>query len=126
MSDPSEQPSDDEVLEAFNLYVRERARAGVLYAEAVSSLMFDGSTLLATFNPAAAGAEEDTFLAVNPFDSLAEFIGTPVAFADDEGQRFRRRVSTISAALRSGRDLGSVPVSSLYRAGTGCEWEPGK
>lgn len=126
MIDAPEYPTDDEVLQAFNSYVKERADAGVLFAKAVSSLMFDGSTLLATFDPASAGAEEDAFLAANPFESLAEFIGTPVAFADLEGQRIRRRVSTISATLRSGRDLGSVPVSAVYRASTGQDWEPGK
>lgn len=125
MSDTSQHPTDAEVLEAFNSYVHERADAGVLFAKAVTSLMFDGTTLLATFDPAAAGAEEDAFLAANPFDSLAEFIGTPVAFADDDGRRLRRRVVTIRAALENGRDLGSVPVTSVYRAGTGQKWEPG-
>jgi hypothetical protein len=126
VTEAPEYPTDDDVLHAFNSYVRERADAGVLFAKAVSSLMFDGATLLATFNPVSAGAEEDAFLAPNPFDSLAEFMGTPVAFADLEGQRLRRRVSTVSATLRSGRDLGSVSVSDIYRAGTGQDWEPGK
>jgi hypothetical protein len=126
LTDATSCPTDDEVLRAFESYVTERAEAGVLFAKALSSLMFDGSTLMATFDPSAVGVDEEAFLAANPFDSLAEFMGTPVAFADTEGQRLRQRVSTISATLRSGRDLGSVPVSSIYHAGTGQDWEPGK
>jgi hypothetical protein len=126
VTDAISYPTDDEVLRAFNSFVTERAEAGVLFAKALSSLMFDGSTLMATFDPSSVGVDEEAFLAANPFDSLAEFMGTPVAFADTEGQRLRQRVNTISATLRSGRDLGSVPVSSIYRAGTGQDWEPGK
>jgi hypothetical protein len=126
MTDASGHPTDDEVLRAFNSYVSEQADAGVLFAKAVSSLMFDGSNLMATFDPSSVGADEDAFLAASPFNTLAEFMGTPVAFADAEGQRLRRRVATISATLRSGRDLGTVSVSSVYRAGTGSDWEPGE
>lgn len=125
MSDAVVDASDEEVILAFEEFVQERSNSGVLFAKAVVSIMFDGSAVLAIFDPLAAGAEEEAFLALNPFETLAQFIGTPMVFANAEGQRLRTRVTAISVALSSGRDLGSLSVADLYRAGTGQEWKPG-
>lgn len=125
MSDAVADVSDREVIATFEEFVQERSNSGVLFAKAVVSIMFDGSAVLAVFDPLTAGAEEDAFLAVNPFETLAQFIGTPMAFANTKGQRIRTRVAMVSVALSSGRDLGSLSVAELYRAGTGREWEPG-
>lgn len=117
--------SDEEVIVSFESFVKERADSGVLFAQAVTSIIFDGSTVLATFDPATAGAEVEAFLAANPFETLAQFIGRPVAFANDEGKRLRTRVRSVSVALSNGRNLGFSSVADLYQAGTGQEWEPG-
>lgn len=118
-------PNDREVIEAFERYLDERSTSGVLFAKAVISISFDGTTIMAVFDPPSVGASTDAFLAVNPFDTLAEFVGTPIAFADEEGRRLRSRVEKVHVALADGKDIGTMTVSELYRKGAGGEWKPG-
>jgi hypothetical protein len=125
MSEEAAGPSNEQIIDAFQKYLDERAADGVLYAKAVVSVIFDGSTVLAKFDPSAVGATEETFLFANPYDTLAEFVGTPVAFADGEGKRLRSRVERVRATFSDGRDLGSMTAAELFRKGTGTEWRVG-
>lgn len=125
MSDAAAEVSDTDVISSFEEFVKERSDSGVLFAKAVTSIMFDGVTVLAVFDPEVVGAEVGAFLSANPFETLAQFVGTPVAFADEEGRRLRTRVRTVSVALSDGRNLGSSMVADLYRSGTGQGWTPG-
>lgn len=125
MSVESTVPSDEEVIEAFQAYVDERAASGVLFAKAVVSVTFDGSTLLVKFDPSSAGCTEDAFVSLNPFETLAQFAGTPVAFTDDVGRKLRTRVELVRAVFSDGRDLGTMTVPELFRKGAGLEWKPG-
>jgi hypothetical protein len=97
----------------------------VLFAEAVTSITFDDTTVMVTFDPPTAGAEEQAFLAANPFDTLAEFAGIPIAFGDDQGRRLRTRVEKVTVALPDGRTLVTVTRSAVYRRGTGGAWKQG-
>ncbi|MDJ0355952.1 hypothetical protein [Paenarthrobacter sp. PH39-S1] len=116
---------DGEVIGAFERYVDERSTSGVLFAEAVVSISFDGTTIMVVFDPSSAGASSEAFLAVNPFDTLAEFVGMPIAFADEDGRRLRSRVEKVHVALADGQNLGTMTAADLYRKGTGGEWAPG-
>ena len=77
------------------------------------------------FDPPSAGASSEAFLAANPFDTLAEFVGTPIAFANEDGRRLRSRVENVHVAFADGRSLGTMTAADLYRNGTGGEWAPG-
>ncbi|WP_411733457.1 hypothetical protein [Paeniglutamicibacter sp.] len=125
MSIENSVPDDREVIDAFERYVDERATSGVLFAKAVVSISFDGATIMVVFDPSSAGASNDAFLAVSPFHTLAEFVGTPIAFADEEGRRLRSRVEKVHVALADGQDLGTMAAADLYRKGAGGEWKPG-
>lgn len=118
-------PDDQEVIDAFARYINERVTNDVLSAQAVVSISFDGTTVMVVFDPSTVRASNGAFLAVNPFDTLAEFVGIPISFADEEGRRLRSRVEKIHVALADGRDLGTMSAAALYRKGTRQEWEPG-
>lgn len=122
MSQEVTRPSDEEVIQAFRSYLDERLASGVLFAKAVTSLTFDGGILSATFDPSSVGVTEEVFLYANPFDTLAEFVGTPIAFDDEEGRKLRTRVRQVRATFEDGRDLGSISAAELFFKGTGTEW----
>ncbi len=113
------QPTGPEVEAAFTAYLDERASAGVLIAQAVQSVTFDGGTVRVIFSPQAAGIDLDLFLTVNPFDNLAEFAGTPMAFANDEGARLRTVVERVTTELSDGTQLGTLTAAEIYEMGTG-------
>lgn len=119
-------PDDREVIDAFERYVDERSTRGVLFAKAVVSISFDGTTIMVVFDPSSVGASDDAFLGASPFRTLAEFVGTPIAFADEDGHRLRSRVEKVHVALADGQDLGTMAAADLYRKGTGEEWKPGR
>lgn len=121
----NEIPDDQEVLDSFAEFIQERKKAGNLYAESVVSLLFDGSTILATFDPPRSGIKTSALLGVSPLQTLAEFIGIPVTFADEQGIRLRKRVQNVHVSLVDGQDLGSMDVAELYKIGTGQTWSPG-
>jgi hypothetical protein len=112
-------PAEVEVHSAFDMYESEPAHADVLFVKAASSLRFDGATALATFGPSSIAVVKGLSLAGNLFGNVAASMGTPVAFLHARGLDRRQRVSTINLTLRSGRDLHSVSVNSIYRAGNG-------
>ncbi|MGN5734574.1 hypothetical protein [Arthrobacter psychrochitiniphilus] len=118
-------PDDREIIAAFERYVDERATNGVLFAKSVVSITFDGTTVMVVFDPSSVGASDAAFLGANPFDTLAEFVGTPIAFADDDGRRLRSRVEKVHVALADGQDLGTITTAALYRKGAGDQWKLG-
>lgn len=78
-------------------------------------LTFYRATVIVVFDPSTVRASNGALLAVNPFDTLAEFVGMPISFADEEERRLRTRVENVHVALADGRDLGTVSVADLYR-----------
>ena len=113
------EPTPAEVEAAFTAYLDQRASSGVLIAKAVQSVVFENGTLRVTFDPEAAGIDRELFLSVNPFDNMAEFVGTPIAFANEEGARLRTVVERVSTQLSDGTDLGSLTAAEIYEIGTG-------
>ncbi|PYI65926.1 hypothetical protein CVV68_16090 [Arthrobacter livingstonensis] len=118
-------PDDREIIAAFEGYVDERATNGVIFAKSVISITFDGTTVMVVFEPSSVGASDGAFLGASPFETLAEFVGTPIAFADEEGRRLRSRVEKVHVAFADGKDLGTMTTAALYRKGAGDEWKPG-
>ncbi|UOE45251.1 hypothetical protein [Agromyces larvae] len=117
--------TNEEVVSAFQGYLSERASAGVVIAKAVSSVTFDAGVVRVVFDPALAGLDTVTFQSLSPFDNLAEFAGTPIAFADDEVQHLRTAVTSVETLLVDGASLGTLTSAELYKIGTGSELPAG-
>lgn len=116
----SEIPSDEEVVAAFRDHIDERSNSGVLLASAVSDVSFQDGTVIITFDPTGQGLNSNQWdVAVSVFDNVAEFVGSPVMFSDDEGKRLRTVVEQVVAVFSDGSSLGSLSKAELYQLGTG-------
>lgn len=111
--------SSEEVVEAFDDYLSERAESGVMIAKAVTDISFDDESVKVIFDPAQTGVDEDLFFELSPFDNYAEFAVTPIAFANDEGKHLRTAVDKVETFLPDGNSLGSLTKEELYKQGTG-------
>ncbi|MDB6428045.1 hypothetical protein [Curtobacterium sp. 20TX0008] len=99
--------TDAEVLQVFNDYFAERSSKGVVLANAVSEVRFEGGVVQVTFDPAKAGITRDQFDYINPFPNLASFVASPIAFNDEVGNRIRPSVQSITTMASDGAPLGS-------------------
>ncbi|MDR0417680.1 MAG: PDDEXK nuclease domain-containing protein [Propionibacteriaceae bacterium] len=120
--DPSATPAD--VVAAFQEYVAERADAGVMLAKAVTSISLAERVVHVTFDPAAVSMDADMFQSLNVFDNLAEVVGVPIAFKNDQGERLRPLVDAVATAMPDGTDLGTLATGEIYQIGTGESWHP--
>ncbi|CAM3265924.1 hypothetical protein OCAE111667_00610 [Occultella aeris] len=117
--------TDAEVIDTFTTYLEGRANDGVVLAIAVESVTFEDGVVRVVFNPALAGLSTDAFLDLNPYDNLAEFPGTVIAFTDDEGRRLRTVVDGVATFLPDETDLGSLTTAEIFELGTGEVYTPG-
>lgn len=106
-------PTAAEVKQAFDTYIEERADAGVLLAQAVTSVRVEAGVVTVTVEAA------PVVLELSPFDNLARLFGTPVAFNDDDGVWLRETVERVDVADAAGRSLGSMAAAELNKLGAG-------
>lgn len=105
--------SPQEVVSVFKRYFHERAAANVMVAKAVTKVTFARGVVKVVFDPAAAGVTRDQFEATNPFDNLAKFAATPIAFADETGNRLRPVVDEIKTVGPDGNSLGTFSRTDI-------------
>lgn len=106
-------PSDDQVQQAFQAYITERADSGVMLAQLVTSVTAINGIVTVTLDP------DPGVVASSPFDNLAELFGVPVAFNDEDGVWLRRNVQRVDVVDTSGGSLGSMTAAELNRMGVG-------
>lgn len=116
----SNTPTDDQVVAAFTESLAERAEAGVLLAVG-AEVSFDSGVVVVTLHPEVAVPDPDALMSLSPFDNHAEFAGTLIAFANEEGIWLRRAVTRVETRLPDGTDLGALTAAELYKLGTGSE-----
>ncbi len=102
-----------EVVDAFRAFFDERAASGVVFAKAITDVSFSDRVVRVTFDPAAAGIDQDLFDQVNPFENLAVFAGTPISFDDDLGIRLRPAIDAIETVRADGIALGSRTTADI-------------
>lgn len=73
----SDDVTDAGVVAAVEGFLRERAEAGIQIAQAASKVSVRDGVLSVIFDAALAGATQEALMAVQPFDSLADFVGIP-------------------------------------------------
>ena len=105
--------TDAEVLAAFNDFFAERAAAGVMLGKAVTGVTFEDGLVRVTFDPAAASVTQADFDAFNPFDNLASFAATPIAFNNEVGNRVRPAVEYIDTVRADGVPLGTFSRTDI-------------
>ena len=108
-----------QALAEFQDFIDQRASSGVLLAKTVTSLTLTDNVLTATFNPESIGMDQATFDAINAFPNLAKFIGSPMSFSDEQGDRLRTRVTRVDTVMADGTPAGSMTAAELYKVGTG-------
>lgn len=106
-------PSDAEVVEAFQTYIDERAAAGVMLAEAVTSVTSADGVVTVTMDA------DPVLLELSPFDNHAQLFGTPAAFNDDDSVWLRQTVQRVDVVDATGQSLGSMTTAELNRRATG-------
>lgn len=108
----------DEAVSAVRDYIAQRAFAGVMMAEAFTDVELSNGVLTASWSEQALGKDKSaTLLSVNPFDDLSIFIGTPLAFDNEQGRQIRQHVHTVSVIGPFG--VGSKSTRELYERATG-------
>ncbi|KYH44695.1 hypothetical protein [Branchiibius sp. NY16-3462-2] len=113
---PRADPTNAQVVKAFQSYVDERATSGVLLAKSVTGVKFDGGTVTVTADPS------PTVLELSPYKmprGLAELFGTPIAFDNEEGVWLRRVVKRVKVVSPIGTNLGSATAEEIHHMGTG-------
>lgn len=105
--------TDAEVQAAFQSYFTERAASGVMLGKTVTGVTFANGIVRVTFDPAAAGMSLEDFTALNPFDNLANFAATPVAFNDELGNRLRPVIDSIETVRVDGEPLGTYSRADI-------------
>lgn len=106
-------PTDAQVKDAFETYIKERATSGVMLAQSVTSVaVADGVvTVIVDAKPAV--------LELSPFNNLAQLFGTPAAFNDDQGIWLRQTVQRVAVFDAGGNSLGSMTAAELNKMGAG-------
>ncbi len=112
---PSEatEVTEQEVVDVFWAFFRERAESGVMVGKAVTDVDFSDGIVTVIFTPAAAGVDQQTFDALNAFDNLAYFASTPVAFNDEVGNRLRPVINAIETVRFDGEPLGTISRAEI-------------
>jgi len=110
-----------EVISVFDEYIAERAASGVLAAQVISGITYSDRKVRATFDPAMKGIDYAVFASLNPFQNLAEFVGTPIAFDDSVGRRLRSEIDSVEALLVDGTSLGALTVEEIHEPETRAE-----
>jgi hypothetical protein len=106
--------SDEEVVAAFQDFVKERAAAGVILAQTVSSITYVDRVVLVTFDPAAAGIDQATFdFVLEGWENVAYFVASPVAFSDEVGDRMRPAIDSIVTVAADGTPLGTYSAAQI-------------
>lgn len=111
--EPTEGMSDADAKAAIEEFLKERADAGVALAKAASNVAVRDGELVVIFDPALANAKQWALLAVQPFDTLAHFLATPLRNNTPTGAGLRSRIRTITTGLIDGTSGGNVDVASL-------------
>ena len=111
--------TDEEACAEFQAFVDERAAAGVMIAKTVTSITCADGVVTAVFDPASTGMDQATFDTINAFPNLAKFIGSPMSFSDEQGDRLRTRVTRVDTVMADGTPAGSMTAAELYKVGTG-------
>lgn len=106
-------PTDAQVKQAFEAFIKERADSGVMLAQSVTSVTVADGVVTVAVNP------EPVVLEASPFDNLAKLFGTPVAFNDDEGVWLRQTVQRVDVVDANGKSLGSMTAAELHKMGAG-------
>lgn len=109
--------TEDEVVAAFWDFIHERREAGVLAAQAVSSIDYVGRSVHVTFDPPAIGLSNELFLSVNPFSNYAEFVGVPITLNDAVGVRIRPMIDRVETVFADGTSLGALTATELHQMG---------
>lgn len=106
-------PTDDEVKEAFQAFVDERAASGVMLAEGVTDVsVSDGVvTIILDADP--------VLLEMSPYDNYAELFGVPVMFNDEDGVWLRQTVQRVDVVDAGGHSMGSMTAAELHKKGAG-------
>lgn len=106
-------PTNEEVKQAFQAYVDERADSGVMLAQAVTDITVADGVVTVHMDP------EPVVLELSPFGNLAELFGTPAAFNDDEGIWLRQTVNRVDVVDANGNSLGSMTTEALNKKAAG-------
>ncbi len=115
---PKHPVTADEAVGLVAAFLQERTEAGVMMAPALAELRFDDGVLTSVWNVDAIGqAKSDVLLEVNPFENLAQFLGSPMSFDNEEGRQIRQHVKAISVIGPFG--VGTLTSAELYERGTG-------
>lgn len=124
---PNEEPaSEAEVLTLFQDFYKERSDSGVKIAQSITSVSFVDGVVSVTFDPASIGWTQELFDSINPFDNMAVFAGTVMAFEDEPGIRLRTAVTEVRTFLANGTSLGQHTAAELYELGTGNPYQQGR
>lgn len=107
--------TDKEVLSTFRSFFAERAASNMLLAKAVTDVSFQDRVLRVTFDPAAAGVDDETFANVNPFENLANYVATPIAYDDAVGNRLRPAIDAIETVKPDGTSLGTYTAADILK-----------
>lgn len=111
-------PTGAQAMAEFETFLAERADAGVLLAVG-AEVAYEAGKITVTFHPQAAVPDAAALISVSPYDNHAEFAGTPIAFANEQGEWLRRTVSEVHTRLPDGTPLGSLTSAQLYQLGAG-------
>lgn len=99
-------------------FIDERAASRVIMADAFTDLELIEGVLTATWSEAAIGKEKsDLLLELNPFENLAQWLGIPMSFDNEEGRQIRQHVHTVSIIGPFG--VGRMSARELYGRATG-------
>lgn len=111
--------TDHDAAVDVQVYLNERANAGVMIAQAVTTVTVQNGTLTVVFDPAKVGADQDALLDVQPERNLARFVGVPMGWATDEAAAIRSRVQRIETSMIDGTRTGTASAAEIYRLATG-------
>lgn len=111
--------TEQDALDAVRSYIQSREQANVKVASAfIDGVELANGVLTATWSQNAIGKPlSDVLLEVNPFENLAQFVGTPLAFDNDLGRQIRQHIHTIYVVLPEA--VGSLSTAELYERATG-------
>ncbi|WP_094275339.1 hypothetical protein [Rhodococcus sp. OK302] len=112
---PNTPPTDAEITAAALNCMAERASGGVRIAQAIKNISCKDGVVTAIFDPAKTGITVELFHDINKFGNLAQFVGTPFAFNDDDGKWFRQSLVRIDTALSDGSSLGTLTTAELHK-----------
>lgn len=121
MSDnPKRLITEQQALDLVRGFVAERASSGVLLANGFTEITLSEGVLTAAWDENAMGKEKSRIvLGLSPFENLAEFIGTPFAFRNEQGKQIRQHIRQVSVIGPFG--VGTRSVAEIYKIGTGLD-----